>query len=79
MLELKVENVAISDVVLDVRNPRIAPWIETVTGTPSEDWILLALGKHPGSVFGANRHSADSSGRSGFPMIVGAIAADQPM
>lgn len=48
MLELKVENIAISDIVLDVRNPRIAPWIETVTGTPSEDWILLALGKHSG-------------------------------
>ncbi len=38
-------NVPVENIILDVRNPRIAPLRDSVEGTPSRDWVVMALGK----------------------------------
>lgn len=45
MSSLNVQQIAISDLNLDSRNPRIAPLTESLASPPEKDWILLALGR----------------------------------
>jgi len=42
---MNIQQVAISDLVLDKRNPRIAPMVASLGVTPTSDMIKLALGK----------------------------------
>lgn len=43
---MEVKPVAIGDLILDDRNPRIAALTETYATPPSPEWIILALGQH---------------------------------
>mgnify|MGYP001145263953 CR=1 FL=1 len=43
---LKVQQVLIGDLVLDERNPRIAPLADSLRESPKQEWIAMALGKY---------------------------------
>jgi hypothetical protein len=45
MSTLVVHQIAIEDLVLDPRNPRIAPLSDSLADTPPRDWIVMALGR----------------------------------
>lgn len=45
MSTLTVQQIPMDAIVLDPRNPRIAPLADTLTHEPQRDWILMALGK----------------------------------
>ena len=46
MGSMDIRQVAISNLKLDERNPRIAALTETYTTPPEPEWIIMALGRH---------------------------------
>jgi len=46
MSTLTISQIAVKDLTLDPRNPRIAPLTDSLTTPPHQDWIVLALGKY---------------------------------
>lgn len=45
MGSLHVKQIAVGDLVLDPRNPRIAPMLDSFDSEPTMEWILLVLGR----------------------------------
>ena len=45
MAVLNIQELAISDLILDPRNPRIAPLVDSLTSPPGREWVLMALGR----------------------------------
>ena len=45
MADLKIQYIPISNIILDPRNPRVAPALESIEGDPPQNFIELALGQ----------------------------------
>ncbi len=45
MDKLEIQYVPVASIILDRRNPRVAPALESIEGEPPQDFIELALGQ----------------------------------
>lgn len=45
MSELSIQYLPVNKIILDQRNPRVAPALESIEGEPPQNFIELALGQ----------------------------------
>lgn len=43
---LEIEYIAVKDIILDDRNPRVAPALEPLVGPPGQEFLEIAIGQH---------------------------------